>query len=338
MDNYRPTYDGRKEIMSEQNAGAAPVTETSQTVTEDTGLETAGGEGMESVAENAEAVIADPTATKAEKVAAKKMLKNLTIKVDGKEYNEDLPFEIEDDPKIVEWMQRNLQLSKVSQKRMQEKSEIENEVRQFLQNLQDDPESVLSDPRINVDLKKFAVKIMEQEIENEKKSPSELKAEKLEKELKALKAAREEEEETRKTQTAEKEQAEAYERYNREMESAFSKNPDVPKTPATIERISQYIVLGLKNGLDPSPEDVIHIVREELDAEFKHRLSGVSDEMLETMIGKDKLSSLQKKKVAAAKAAQAAKVAPSKIADTGNKGSKTDEKKEVKTIRGWLGV
>jgi hypothetical protein len=221
---------------------------------------------------------------------------------------------------------------------MQEKAEIENEVREFLQNLRDNPEDVLNDPRIGVDLKKFATKIIEQEIENEKKSPAELKAEKLEKELKALKEAKEREEETRKQQAAEKEQAEAYDRYSREMDAAFAKNPDVPKTPGTIERISEYIVLGLKNGLDPSPEDVIHFVREELDNELKHRLLSASDEMLEAMIGKEKLTALQKKKVAKAKAAQAAQIATPKITDTGNKPSESKEKKEVKTIRGWLGV
>lgn len=331
--------------MSTENTGAAPDStssqispETASEATEATTEESSIEGAPEAVVQEAAAVIADPTASKAEKVAAKKMLKSLKIKVDGKEYDEALPFEMEDNPKQVEWMTKQLQLSKVSQKRMQEKADIENEVRQFLDNLRNNPEEVLNDPRIGVDLKKFAVKIIEQELENEKKSPEQLELEKTKRELKQMKEAHDRAQAAALEQKRLQSESEAYTRYEMQIDQAFTKNPDVPKTPANIERLSQYMMLGIKNGLDVSPDDVIHIVRDEADNEFKQRLTSSSDDDLEKMIGKERLTALQKKKLAKAKEAQAKAVAASKIPDTGTKSPKTEETKEIKTIRSFFGV
>lgn len=332
--------------MSTENTGAAPDTTSSSQISPETASEVTETEGTEEVAEgsaqtaaqDAAAVIADPNATKAEKAEAKRTLKSLKIKVDGKEYNEELPFEIEDNPKAIEYMTKQLQLAKVSNKRMQEKGEIENEVRQFLQNLKENPFEVLSDPRIGLDVKKAVTEYLEAQIAHEKKSPAEQKAEALEKENRRLKEEREREKAQYLEEQRLKAEEAAYTRYEMQINDAFAKNPDVAKTPANIERISNYVALGIKNGLDVSPEEVMHLVRQEADEEFRQKLIAASDEDLEKLIGKERLTKLQKQKLAKAKAAQAAAIAAPKIPDTGIKGEKKEEKAKPKTMREFFGV
>lgn len=325
--------------MTIENPGAAPVDQTSQAVEEvaldNVELEGAEGGEVEAAVENAEAVLTDPTATKAEKVEAKKRLKSLKLKVDGKEYNEELPFEIDDDPKQIEWMTKQLQLAKVSSKRMQEKSEIENEIREFIELLREDPEAALSNPHIGVDLKKFATKIIEKELEDEKKSPAELKAEKLERELKAIKESQEKEKTAAQKREQERIQKEAYEKYDMQMEQVFQQNADIPKSPYFVKRISDYVSLGLANGMDVTPQDVIGLVREEAYNDLKQLIAASPDNTAEELFGKERLAKMSKSRVAKAKAAAAP--AP-KVVDTGTKTSKDDEKKPTKTIRDMFGV
>lgn len=317
--------------MSETNSAApqaantpAPASpETESQVIEETSaeeVEAEGGESAEAQAADAAAIVADPNASKAEKAEAKKLIKKLKLKVDGREIDEELPFEIPDTEEARSYMAKNLQMSKAANKRMQEAAQQQNDFKLFVEMLKENPEEILSNPMINVDLKKFATKIMEQAIEDEKKSPEQLKAEKLEKELKALKEEREKEKEEAKKRDEERIRMEAVERYDMLIDQAFKKYPDVPQTPHVISRVSDYMVLGFQNGMDLSPEDVLPLVQKELEDELVHRLKNSSDEYVEKIVGKDRLNAFRKKATAAAKA----KVAP-KVVDTGSSSSKKEE-------------
>ena len=112
--------------------------------------------------------------TPAQQKEAKKMLKSLKIKVDGREMEEKLPFEIPDDEETVEWMKRNLQMSKMGAKRAQEYSSLEKEVRTFIDELRKNPRKILADPNIGIDVKKLAAEVIEEEIANSQKSPDQL--------------------------------------------------------------------------------------------------------------------------------------------------------------------
>src|SRR5271165_1262412 len=138
-------------------------------------------------AQAAQAVINDPNAPKAAKVQAQKMLKQLSIKVDGKEYIENLPFEIPDDPKAKEWMARELQMSRMGQGRAQENAAIKKEINQLFQDIKADPFRVLQDPAIGIDVKDAVKKYIEREIENSKKSPEQLQLEAAQEELRQMK-------------------------------------------------------------------------------------------------------------------------------------------------------
>jgi len=307
----------------------------SQEQTQDTTEQAEGQEVSSAAPDQAkaqlEALAKDPKASKAEKKAAKNLLKKLTLKVDGEEFEEELPFEIPNDPKAIEYMKRELQLAKMGQKRAQTAANLEREVLQFVEDLRKNPRKALSDPAIGLDLKKLAAQIIEEEIENSKKSPEQLKAEQLEAELKAMKEDREREKQTREQQEFERLKEQEYERIDMLMSQALEKS-DLPKTPAVVRKMAEYMSIGLQAGKDVSPADVLPIVREEIINDYQQLLNSLPDEEVEKFIGKDRINSIRKKSIAKAKqaAANPALKAPSKATDTGKvtKEQKEAEKKQ----------
>lgn len=325
--------------MSNENQGTpAPeaVTPVIESEESDQSSQDSVDSGVEEALADAQEVVSDPNATKAEKAAAQKTLKSLKIKYNNKEYDEALPFEIPDTDEAKNFMVKHLQMSKMGHVKAQEKAEMEAEIRDFIEAIRNNPEEVLSNPHIGLDLKKFATKIIEQELENEKKSPEQLKAEKLEKELKQIKEEQKKAKEEHDRRERERLQNEAVERYDILLEQALNKNPDLPKSAWVVKRISDYMLLGLQNGMDVNPEDVIPIVREERKKEIAEMFSASNDELLEELIGKERINGMRKKRVADAKKIAAAQA--SKVQDTGNKQQKEEKLAEKRTIRSVFGV
>lgn len=229
----------------------------------------------------------------------KKLLKELEIKVDGKVEKIELPFEMEDDPKKVEWMKKNLQMSKVAQKRMQEQAQLQKEVNMFIDELRKNPRKVLSDPTLGVDLKEIARQMIEEEISNSQKSPEQLKQEALEKELNDLKAEREKEKEEQKSKELERLQQQEIERYDMRISKALEGSP-LPKSPYVVKKMADYMLLALENGIDANPEDVVPLVQQEIEDDIKQMFAAMPEEVVEKIIGKDILGKVRKKNLAKA--------------------------------------
>lgn len=259
------------------------------------------------------------TGTPTQKAEAQKMLKSLKIKVDGKELDEALPFEIPDTEESREYMTRQLQMGRMGQKRAQEYSQLEKEVRGFVELLRKDPKRALQDPAIGLDIKQLAASIIEEEIANSQKSPELLRAEKSEKELEEYKKKQKEEKEEYEAKEFERIQEAEYERYDMEMTSALEK-ADIPKSAYYISRMANYMAMGLKEGLDVRPQDVLPVVKQEFEDDIREALSKMPEEAIEKMIGKDVFNRIRKKNIAKVKQAPATKV---------NDVAKTSEKKEI---------
>jgi len=290
---------------------------------EDTGEDLAAEEVVESKEEK-------PTKkeTKAEK-ELKKQIKKLKLKVDGKELEEE--FDLSDD----EYLTKQIQLAKVAQKRMSEYATLEKEVRNFIEDLRKDPRKVLSDPNIGIDIKQLAASIIEDEITASKKSPEQLEKEKLENELKSLKEEREREKEEKKQLELERLQQQEHQRYDQLMTKALEKS-DLPKSPYIVKKMANYMLLGLQQGLDVTPEDVLPLVREEMTNDLKEMFAVMPDEVIEALVGKDVITRIRKKNIAKAKAQPPVPVNKS-IQDTG-KQIEDKSAAEKKSFKQFFGV
>lgn len=301
--------------MSDGSSGAPAsggnnfgVTSTSAPaqLTESTETLESGSEGLEASAEGGEASsVADlkdqaANGTPAQKAEAKKMLKSLKIKFNGREYEEELPFEIPDDESAREYMTRQLQMSKLAQSKSQEYSTLEKEVKAFVDELRKNPKKALSNPNIGIDVKKLAAEIIEEEIANSQKSPEQLEREKIENELKELKAEREREKEESKARELERLQQQEYERYDMLMSQALDASK-LPKTPYVVKKMADYMLLGLQEGIDVTPADVLPLVEAEMQNDLKEMFGVMPDEVIESIVGKDVINRIRKKNVAKAK-------------------------------------
>lgn len=257
--------------------------------------------------------------------------KKLKLKVDGKEFEEEI--DLDDD----EYLTRQLQLSKAAQKRMAEAAQLQKEVEAFVADLRKNPRKVLSDPNVGVDIKKMIQEYIDEEIANSQKTPEQIEKEKLEAELKALREEREKEKEEGRRKELERIKQESYERYETQMIQAIE-STNLPKKAYVVNKVADYLIAGLQQGIDLNPKDVMPLVEEEIREDLRDMISSAPDEVVEALIGKDVFNRIRKKNL------QKAKQAPQglkSVKDTGTseKMANQEEKPvQKKTIKEFLGV
>ena len=257
-----------------------------------------------------------------------KRIKKLQLKFNGKEYEEELPFEIDDNPESIEWMKKQLQLAKLGHSKSQDYSKLESEIRDFVADLKKDPRKMLSNPNLGIDLKELAAQILEEEIENSKKSPDQIELEKAQRRLKELEDERSKEMEDSKNKEYERLLDQQYERYDIQMSKALE-GSGLPKSPYIVKKMADYMIQGVKKGIQVSPEDVIPLVKEELQSDLKQMFDILPDEVLTQLIGKNNYDRIRKHNVSKAKKKVNPAMMNKKIGDMG-KDSKPQSKEETK--------
>ena len=279
------------------------VTNDSPQVSQTPAEAAASSEGSESSEGAAVAELQEvaATGTPAEKIEAKKMLKSLKIKFNGREYDEELPFEIPDDESSREYMTRQLQMSRLAQTKSQEYSHLEKQVIAFVDELRKNPKKALSNPNVGIDIKKLAAEIIEEEITNSQKSPEQLEHEALKRELQDLKEAQDREKSESNARNLERLQQQEHERYDVLMSQALDKS-SLPKTPYVVKKMADYMLLGLENNMDLSPADVLPLVEAELQNDLKEMFGVMPDEVIESVVGKEVFNRIRKKNLAKNKA------------------------------------
>jgi len=275
--------------MSEQTSNAAPAAPVTEPVIENQENSVENEESQEN-----QEVAASSESKSTEQKKIEKKLKKLKLKVDGEEYDEEF------DPNDDEYLTRQLQLAKVSQKRMGEYASLEKELIDFMQELKSNPRKALSKDFIGLDLKKLATEIIDEEIERSQKSPEQLEKEKLEDELRSIKEEREREKQEAQASELERRREQEAERYDILMEKALTQS-DLPKTPYTVKKLAELMLIGLENGIDLTPNELIPLVKEEMQSDLKQMFSAMPEDVIEQIVGKDVFNRVRKKNLAKAK-------------------------------------
>lgn len=318
--------------MSENNVTQSPVENQVESSEVESSEGDLGSNGLEAneVAENIELAQQAGQITKTE---AKKMLRKLQIKFNGKEMEEELPFEIPDTDEAKAYMSNHLQLSKLSQSKARAQAALEKEVSMLVEQLRKNPKEVLRDPTIAVDLKKLAAEIIEEEMENSKKSPEQLKLEKAESELKRIKDEREKEKSEYRERELTKLKQQQFEQYDVQVTQALEK-AQLPKTARTIKLMADYMIEGVKNNIKITPFEAVNLVKEEFMDELKEMFAHTPEEAIEALIGKDVIKRIRKKDLAKIKSANVPNVPLSKgVRDIGklvnDKADKDESEKKI---------
>lgn len=271
------------------------------------------------------------TMTQEQKQEAKK-LKALKLKVYGEEVEEELPFEIDDNPEVVEYLTKQLQMSKAAQRAMQEKGSFEKQVQAFFENLKGNTAEVLA--QMGIDPVEFAAKQLEAEIEKQKLSPEERKNQELEARLKQLEEENQLKEQEYRRKEFEAHRKQAAERIENQMIQALDKS-DLPHTPYVADRIAKYMLLALNDPEEPvelSPEDVIPLVREEILNDMQNIIKAMPEDKLESFIGKDVFTKVRKKSIEKVKQVQTPATVKAAIKEIGKDQKNSLKPQEPKKI------
>jgi hypothetical protein len=269
-------------------------------------------EGGEQVSESQVQDVKDSLVEEAKKQGATKeeirqLKKVFDLKVNGKTIKKEIDLSDEDA------VRRELQLAYAGRQSMQEKTELENMLRQQLGDWKSNPWQFFSDMGLDPDqLVESRVKDQLAELE---KSPEQKERERIQKEIeKFRKEAQSKDEELKRIKEAQEEEKKqlAFEKASVELDNEITKALDahssLPATPRVLKQIADTMLWAYDNaekiGINPdelSVDDVIPTVEREIRKEFDLLLSSLGDDALEAFLGNKTLDRLRKKRMSAAK-------------------------------------
>jgi len=302
--------------MIDNNEQAAPAAEAPSS--ESSEVESSNNEALEASASEGGSEEQPSKAEQKKQEEIKRNIKKFKLKVDGQELEDEL--DLDNEQEIV----KRLQLAKVSQKRMQESATLKKQVEQIAKALQESPEEVMR--QIGMDPEEWAVKLLQRKIEEEQKSPEQRELEKARKELEEIRKQQKDEEERRKDAEFQRLQQEYEEKYQNDVISALESS-GIPTTPYAVKKFAEMLSVALDNNLDVSAQDLAPLVKKELEEDIKKYFASSPDEVIEAILGKERLNGMRKKQVAAMrKPVQTA----SNILPTGEKAEEKPKKGEKK--------
>ncbi len=237
------------------------------------------------------------------------MIREYTLKVNGKEKKVKLDLSNEED--II----RRLQLAEASQVAMQERRELEKSYESEVKRLLEDPFGMLEE--LGLDPVKLAEQRLRAEVAERKKSPELRERERIERELAEARAElRKQQEEAENARMMQLEQ-EAAKELNDEIQKALDAHPKLPRSKKTVTRIADHLLWAMENadelGINPDSitvEDVIPSVEKEIRDELQEFMKELPEEVMEEYIGQQNLERLRKKRLNSHKTESAKDVRP----------------------------
>lgn len=231
-----------------------------------------------------------------------KTLKEYKIKVNGRD--EVVKFDPSNDEEVV----KHLQKARASDSKFAEANEVRKAAMEFIEELRKNPRKVLTDPNIGIDVKKLAEEIINEQIADMEKTPEQKEREKLQKELEDLRKQAKDKDELAKKES----QLRLEKEYEYQLENDITAALDVgglPKTPRTVKMMAEMMMIALNNGIDLSAKDIAPIVKNTNMSEFQELVKSLSDDQLESFLGKETIGRLRKKNLAKALASKTSTVA-----------------------------
>lgn len=256
------------------------------------------------------------------------LIRTLSLKVDGEEITEELPFDVT--PEQAEYLTKQLQLAKMSNKRAQEAADLRKTDIQRNQDIQDFMEYIKTNPsealsKLGIDVKDFSEKELEKEVEKMQMTDEEREIAELRSELESRKRAEDE----AKSTAEEREQEVLRDKYAAEFEKDLLGALDssqMPNNPEIVQRMNQYMRVALQNGIDLSFQDIIPLVSESINTELERLVSSTPTDKLIKMLGEENV-----KKIAGSRRKKVAPPTANSVSDTA--AGKSSEKKDKKKVR-----
>jgi len=214
-----------------------------------------------------------PSESKEQKEQEKMETALRKLKVRGKEIEVD-------DSKYHEYAQKGAAATET----WQEAARIKREAEAFINDLKTNPLKVMKDPNLGVDFRKIAEEYLWEQIQEEQLSPEQKQRREMEREIQTYRekeqAAKQAEE-----QAKSKELHDHYASdYDKKITSALSVS-GLPKTTGTVRRMTDYMLIDVRNGIERDPSEYVQFVREDYMNDLKELFSQTVGDTLLNFLG-----------------------------------------------------
>lgn len=219
------------------------------------------------------------------------MLREFTLKVNGKEYKRQI--DLNDD----EGLQKEFQMALAGRQAMQRNAELEKAYRGDIDRLKNDTASVLQE--LDIDPVEFAAKVIENHLAQNAKSPEELESEKRSSEYQKMKEENEKLKKDYEDRVRQSEMAKVEKELETDILSALEGDLELPANPEVIAMVADNMLWAMQNGWeDVSAKDVIPTVKAELQTKFRSIAGSLkSKSALKALLGDDVLNSLREERI-----------------------------------------
>lgn len=255
------------------------------------------------------------------------------LKVNGKEITEKI--NLRDKDRIT----KALQMEKAAQQAFQERAitskqlqEVQNDVREFLEQFTTNPLSVIMSPEFNISpeqKRQLVEAILREDLENSQKTPEQLALEQTKKKYEELLAEKEALEEARRLEQEQRLQQEAAVELENEIIQAIEIG-QLPRSTYITKKLADLAYIAYSNGIDLTMQDLIPFVKQQYKRDISEMLGVLDDEEVETLVTKDRIRSIRNKQIQSVKPKENAPKAPLKTQDTGASSKKSEEPQKIR--------
>ena len=222
----------------------------------------------------------------------KNMIRQYTLKVDGKEFVKELDLNNEEE--II----RQLQLAAKGQKSMQELQELKKLYQEELNNILSDPFKALKQLDPDFDPIEASARYLDEVLKEQEMDPEEKERLRIQKEFEEIKAERDRLKKEAEDKAREQEMAALAAEIENDIMGALSEDPDLIADRETVALVAENLHWAAKKGIDVSAKDVLPTVKRQLQENFQKSASRFkSTAALKQYMGNDLLEKLREERV-----------------------------------------
>lgn len=209
------------------------------------------------------------------------------LKADGEEFEFDATDE--------EAVKREIMKSRGADKRFKEAAAFRQQAETFFSMLKDPAqlEKVLADPRIGVDVKKWAEEYVWKQIEESQLTPEQKAQRDKDRDYERLKRQEDDEKLTKVEREKQQRQAGYESNYEKTIMKALELK-GVPKDQYTVMKMADYMIAAVKKGYDLSPDEVADLVKQDNAHYFKAHTSEMNEDQFLEFLGEQSAEKLRK--------------------------------------------
>lgn len=258
----------------------------------------------------------------------KSMIRQFTLKVDGKEFTRELDLNDEDA------VRAELQKAYKGQKTMQEKAEQEKLFGEFLEGVKADPFKMMKMINPDFDPVDYSSKYFDELLKESELSPQEREVAQRQREFEETKAELDRMKKEAQEKKDQEESAAIAQEIQSDIMSALDGDPELVADRETVAMVAGHLHWAASRGIELTAKQVLPTVKEEIKQQFQKAAGRLrSPDLLKKYMGDNLMEKLRQERVQSQQ-----KKVPSvnDIKPTSKKTETKEEKKEKINLSDWM--